>query len=144
MKFLKIITHPILLVTSFSFVVISGDKFSWFYIIIVLLSLIQLKIHAIAAIFGLILLFAGLGARLSNRVKNIFFISGATLLMLSLLIFFESGKSYNEWNTFSDRTSQISMGVFIIFWIIFFIKHLVGLAKDLNKKKNNSMGLQRI
>lgn len=135
MKLFKIITHPVLLTISFCFIVISGEKLSWFYGLIVLIGLALLSLHSILGTLGMLVLLILPSASLSSKIKHSIYLLGACLLILSLVAFFVNDTAHYNWGTFDDATSRFTLTLFGVLWILFTTKHLISLSKPLLKKR---------
>ena len=134
MKFIKILTHPILLIISFSMIIIIGQKFSGFYIMYVFMALFELHIHAVWAFIGAILLAVGHQRKENDKAKGMISITGSLLLVLSVFTFFYNDKDHYNWDTFNQARSLISLGIFGMFWIVFVIRNMTSIMK-FNKQK---------
>lgn len=141
MKLFKIITHPVLLTISFCFIVISGEKLSWFYALIVLIGLGGLYLHSILGTLGMLVLLILPSASLSSTIKHSMYLLGACLLILSLVAFFVNDTAHYNWSTFDDATSRFTFTLFGVLWTLFTAKQLIGLSKTLLKKKSNEVSL---
>ena len=56
MKTFNILTHPLLLITSFLFILISGEHLGGFYLMYILIALPHGGIHSLLALTGIVLL----------------------------------------------------------------------------------------
>lgn len=133
MKLINVLTHSVLLAISFSFIVISGEKFSWFYVIILLIGITQFYIHAILGLTGILFLLILPSFNVSKLRTHCLNLFGGLLIFLSLFSFFENDTSKYNWPTFSDPISRFTLVLFGILWTVFVIKHTTGLAKLLFK-----------
>ena len=137
MKALKILTHPILLIISFLFVLISGEHLGGFYALYLLLALPHGGIHSLIALIGILVLVIGYNvySRKPGLVQNILNIIGALLLVLSLASFFFSDKEGYNYGTFYQIVPVISLSLFGLLTLLFLIKNLVQIF---NKRRMNT------
>ena len=143
MKFIKILTHPILLIISFSMIIIIGQKFSGFYIMYVFMALFEFHIHAVWAFIAAILLAVGHQMKENDKAKGMINIAGSLLLMVSLITFFYNDKDHYNWDTFQETKSLVSLGIFGLLWTLFVFKNIIPI-KRLNKTENSSTRLSNI
>lgn len=137
MKAIKIITHPVLLIISFLFILISGQHFGGFYLLYLLMALPHLGVHAILAMTGiLLLLFSYLRFGRQNKyfIEPLINIIGAGCLVFSLYLFFNNDKKgYND-GTFEQLVPQITLVLFGLLTIVFVLKNLIRTS---SKKPSN-------
>lgn len=115
MRAMKIIGHPVLILTVFLLILISGKAFGGPYIIYILMGLARLNDYAIIGFLGLTSLVISHNIGNYNNhlwIKPSLTLFGIFLLVLSLYIFFENDSmQYNE-NTFEQTVPIISFMVF--------------------------------
>jgi hypothetical protein len=128
MKAIKIITHPILLIISFLFILISGQHFGGFYLLYLIMGLPHFGLHAILASVGILLLifsYLKFGRTGKNIMAIIFNIIGSGCLVLSLIRFFYNDrKGYNN-GTFDQLMPQITLVIFGLLTIAFAINNII-------------------
>lgn len=116
MKVIHIITHPVTLIVSFLFILISGEHWGGFYILYLLLALPHGGMHALLGLVGTILLCVAIYQRNKinkHRDSSLLCIGGALLMAGSLLSFFmQRGGEYN-YGTFTQTVPVISLIVFV-------------------------------
>lgn len=113
MKLIKIIGHPVLVMSMFLLLIISGESFGGFYLIFLLLGLPHGVPHALIAIGGLATMLAGYKVyrKEFNPIKPLLYILGNTLMIFALVTFFQDSKGYND-GTFHQGVPLVS---FILF-----------------------------
>jgi hypothetical protein len=128
MKAIKIITHPVLLIISFLFILISGQHLGGFYLLYLLLALPHLGIHAVSAIIGIILLlfrYFKFNRQRKYIIEPVINIIGAGCLVFSLYKFFNNDKQgYND-GTFEELVPQITLVLFGLLTIAFVINKII-------------------
>jgi len=140
MKLLNILAHPVLLIISFSLVLVIGEKFSGFYIVYILMALIELYLHAIWAVIGALLL--AVGHQMLDKTRRVINIAGSLFLVLSLFTFFYNDKDHYNWDTFYHVKSLVSLGIFGLLWLVFVLKN-ISLVKRLDQRENTSTLLSK-
>lgn len=137
MKAIKIITHPVLLIISFLFILISGKSFGGFYMLYLLLALPHGGVHSLVAVAGILLLvFALVRFRRENKymIEAIINIIGAACLVISLFLFFNKDKSgYNE-GTFEQIVPQMTL---LLFGLLVLSFALFNIIRSLSRKPTN-------
>jgi hypothetical protein len=139
MKVLKILSHPILLAISFSFILVVGEKLSWFYIVAVMLGIVQGMLHSIFGVTGLLAILILPSFKLPGATKHILSIVGALLLAISLLVFFTSDKGNRNSSSFSEPASLTTLILFCTLWIIFVLQNLRSLASELVHRNRDTL-----
>ena len=118
MKAIQIITHPVTLIISFLFILISGEHLGGFYMLYLLLALPYGGLHAVLGFVGIITLIVTLNKTLQIKAhKNTLLLRllGVLFLVASLLAFFmQKGGGYN-YGTFSQLMPIITLIFFIFF-----------------------------
>jgi len=127
MKALNIATHPVLLIVSFLFILISGEHLGGFYALYLLLALPHGWLHSILAVAGILILALSFNLKKNGRVisNNILNIVGAILLVLSIVVFFYADKEGYNYGTFYQTVPIISLVLFGSLTLLFIIKNLV-------------------
>ncbi len=131
MKAIKILTHPVLLIGSFLFVLISGEHFGGFYILYLLLALPHGGVHAMLALAGvLLILFSYIKFKRSKKylIEPVLNIIGAACLSLSLFFFFYNDRQGYNAGTFDQLVPQVTFVLFGLLTIGFVIDNLTGSA----------------
>ena len=139
MKLFKFISHPYLLIASFSAIMISGQHFGGFYLLYVLLALPHAAVHSLLALLGIVLLCVSynrfsinktnLMACLINLVANI-------LLLLSLFFFFHNDVERYNYATFHQTIPQITLTIFFVISVVSFLDNLISVFRNREKKHN--------
>lgn len=113
MKLIKIIGHPVLVMSMFLLLLISGESFGGFYFIFLLLGLPHGVPHAILAFAGLIAMFIGykIYRKHFNPIKPLLYLIGNALMIFALVTFFEDSKGYT-YSTFHQAVPLISFSLF--------------------------------
>jgi hypothetical protein len=130
MKAIKIITHPILLIISFLFILISGQHFGGFYLFYLLMALPHLGLHAVLALSGILLLifsYLKFGRHGKNITAIIFNFIGAGCLVLSLIRFFYNDKQGYNNGTFEQLMPQVTLVLFGLLTIAFVINNIINI-----------------
>lgn len=128
MKTIKIITHPVVLISSFLFILISGEHFGGFYLLYLLMALPHGSIHSLLAVTGIGLLVASyIKFRRENKfvVEAIINILGAACLILSLFVFFYNDSSGYNRGTFEQWVPQMTLLLFGLLIIAFALYNIV-------------------
>jgi len=128
MKAIKIITHPVLLILSFLFILISGEHLGGFYLLYLLLALPHGGIHALVALVGIsMLIFTYIKFNRENRyiIEAIINMAGAACLVVSLFLFFFNDRSGYNAGTFEQLMPQITLVLFGLLVIAFALFNIV-------------------
>ena len=126
MKFITYITHPLLIVTYFLLILISGESNAGFYCFYILLALPHGGIHAVLGFAGLGLLifsYAKYKNTFNYLIESILNISGALLLIFSLFTFFYNDVDHYNYGTFNETVPLIILIIFLLIVVIFLIKN---------------------
>ncbi len=132
MKTFNIITHPLLLIASFLFILISGEHLGGFYLMYILIALPHGGIHALLALTGIVLLVFSYS--IYKRANKIFLVPtldilGVCCLVFSLFFFFHRDKrGYND-GTFEQLVPQITLVLFSLLSLLFIIKNVARISK---------------
>lgn len=132
MKWINIITHPILVLVLFCGILISGEHFGGFYLMYILMALPHGGIHALIALLGigLILLCYGMYKRKSQfAIDPLLNVLGVFSLYISLWLFFYNTWDYNE-ATFHQTIPVIILTLFIMISLAFLIRSIACFAKS--------------
>lgn len=128
MKLIQIITHPFLVLLSFMFIIICGQQFVGFYLLYILLALPHGGIHSILAILGIgiiIFTYAKYKNYFDYQIESILNISGALLLISSLVIFFYNDVEHYNYGTFKESVPLIILILFLIIVLMFIIRNFI-------------------
>jgi hypothetical protein len=122
------LTHPVLIATSFCFIIISGEAMGGFYLLYLLFGLMHGGLHSIIGFAGIILLL--ISTSLSDmKLRILLRIAGLCCMITSLIRFFtQPGGSYN-FDTFYQTTPLISLGIFCILSLIFLFANISTLIR---------------
>ena len=117
MKIIKILGHPIVLVTIFLLLIIEGAHFGGFYLLYLLLAIPHGATYAIMAIAGIILIVIAKGfiPDNSNKLRAVLYLLGLLIMNASLVLFFSRNEKTGNMETFQGGVPLIS---FIIFGVI--------------------------
>jgi amino acid transporter len=136
MKLLKIIGHPVLVMSMFLLVLISGQALGGPYMLYLILGLPQGADYAVTGVIGLICLFVSYKIyRGENKhwIKPVLGLFGILLLLFSLYIFFYKDKMRYNYNTFEQSVPIISLALLAICIVSGLVLYLLQLF-DLLKK----------
>lgn len=136
MKAIKILGHPIALMSMFLLLMIEGDNFGGFYLLYLLLAAPHGAPYAIVALLGLIAVFTGYKMQRGKFqvVRPVLQLVGLGLMLISLLLFFVKG---NKSETFSEAVPLFSFLLFAVIAICFLIRALLQLFQaNLDKDQN--------
>jgi hypothetical protein len=122
MKIIKILTHPLLVLLSFSFIMISGESFGGPYILYIAMALPHGSSHAILAIIGAVLIVCS-ELKLKNFLAVAFNGVGVTCLLCSLYSFF-TRSDYNN-DTFNQTVPLITLYTFGILAVGLLLRSLI-------------------
>lgn len=132
MKTIKIISHPVTLITCFLLVLISGQHLGGFYLLYILLGLPHGAIHSILATAGIaIILFSSYKYKreFNYLIEPILNMTGVTMLSFSLLVFFVNDKERYNYSTFDQTVPVISLILFGIVALSFSLYNLISLFR---------------
>ena len=134
MKIIKILGHPIVLVTIFLLLIIEGAHFGGFYLLYLLLAIPHGATYAIMAIAGIILIVIAKGfiTNNSNKLRAVLYLLGLLIMNASLVLFFSRDEKTGNMETFQGGVPLIS---FIIFGVIM-LCFLVNIFMDLSKYRS--------
>lgn len=113
MKFIKIFGHPVLVMSLFLLLLISGRSFGGFYAIYILMGLLVGSIDSIVSLVGLGIMLLGYKLFRSHYhpVKSLLYIIGNSVMIFALVTFFKITKGYND-GTFEQTIPLISFGIY--------------------------------
>ncbi len=113
MKLIKIIGHPILVLSIFLLLLISGESFGGFYLLYICLGLPHGVPHAIIAVAAVASMVVGFNIQKKQPglIKPLLYLFGIGLMLLALITFFSDSKGYND-GTFRQTAPLISFGIF--------------------------------
>lgn len=113
MKIIKIIGHPVSVMSMYLLLLISGQSFGGFYILYIFLGLPHGVPDAIVSTFGLGTMFLGykIYRKEFNPVKPLLYIIGNAVMILGLILFFQNTKGYND-ATFHQAFPLFTFAVF--------------------------------
>jgi membrane-bound ClpP family serine protease len=138
MKAIRIITHPYTTIISFCMIMISGQHLGGFYLLYLLLALPHGGIHALLALFGVMLLLISYNKYKRKKlylIENIINVIGIILLILSLYLFFYNDKEHYNYSTFYQLLPQITLIIFSIIAVVFLFDNLTHLFKNTTDTK---------
>lgn len=113
MKLIQWIGHPVVLVIIYLLLIIEGDNFGGFYLLYLVLSLPHGVAYAVVAALGIAGVIVAFNMHLPRfaLLKTVLYLLGFCLMILSLLLFFARGYS---WETFQ---LGIPLSTFILFGV---------------------------
>lgn len=135
MKALKVLTHPLSLVICFLLIMISGEHLGGFYLLYLLLALPHGSLYSLLGISGALILlvnYYGMKKVLSRYFFIFINIAGSFLLAWSLYTFFKNDTGHYNYGTFSQAVPIITLTLFGIVFISFFINNLWRLTNRVN------------
>ena len=135
MKVFKILTHPVLLIISFLFILISGEHLGGFYALYILLALPHGWLHSLLALIGIIILILSYNVYKNKASGNILNIAGAVMLVFSIVTFFYADKEGYNYGTFYQTMPIISLVLFGLLALLFILKNVV---ESFSKKRLNT------
>lgn len=130
MKAIKIITHPLLLISSFCLIIISGEHWGGFYLLYLLMALPHFGIHALLGVAGIIFLLFSLHnfeRRYKEILTGICKMSGVACLIFSVVFFFCADKKGYNTGTFEQVIPLISVIIFAVLALIFIVDYMAGV-----------------
>lgn len=138
MKIIKVIGHPVLVMSLFLLLLISGESFGGFYVIYLLLGLPHGVPDAIVGIAGLGAMLAGYKVYRSryHPLKPLLYIAANGIMIWSLVLFFQSSKGYND-PTFHQTVPILSFclfGLCVLCNLVLSVIILLGKGFDRNGK----------
>ena len=135
MKAIKIIGHPVLLMSLFLLLIIEGDQFGGLYLLYLVLALPQGAPYAIAALCGLAFVFAGYKVYRTRKhfLKPVFYLTGFLFMLISLIVFFSKG---NKWETFGLTIPLLSFIIFGVSSVCFILNSLTLFMHNGDGKKH--------
>lgn len=125
MKVIKILGHPIVVMSLFLLVIIEGVHFGGFYLLYLLIGLMYAAPFSLAAVAGIALKVVAYNLTLEKRpvLKPVLYLAGWLLFILSYALFFnDSGNNHRE--TFETTAPFISFLLFSAGSLCFFINLL--------------------
>ena len=137
MKSINIINNPVVLVTVFCLILISGEHWGGFYLLYILLGLPHGALHSIAAVAGItILLFSNYKYKrtFTHVAEPLINITGVVLLGLSLFFFFYTDSNQYNHSTFRETVPLIILALFTLLAVSFFIINLMKLSSGMFSK----------
>ncbi len=136
MKLLKIIGHPVAIISVFLLVMISGESFGVPYLLYLILALPHGGSYALLAVGGILLLSFSSNREVKWRILNpVLRLVGILLLILSLYVFFQCSRGHYNANTFEQTVPILSLVVLSIFM---FSGIIVNILQLLNRNDHNT------
>jgi hypothetical protein len=137
MKVIKIIGHPVLVMSLFLVLLISGRSFGGFFMLYIIMGLPAGTSDSILSIIGLSIMFTGykIYRKYYHPLKPILYIIGNSVMLIALATFFKVTKGYNI-STFEQTLPILSFifyGVSVICNIVFSINLLFTKCVQSNK-----------
>lgn len=122
-KTINVISHPLLIILFFCFLIISGEESAAFYITILMRGLPYHVLQSYLGFSGIILMITGwlLQKKKGSYIVNVV---GAFALLASLVIFFlQPGGSYN-YNTFRELVPLLLLSLFLLLIALFISRNV--------------------
>lgn len=117
MKAIQLINHPVTIIISFLFILISGEHWGGFYMLYLLLALPHGGLHALLGFAGVLMLVVAMNKKIQisrNKNSSLLRLFGVLFLIASLLSFFtQKGAEYN-YGTFNQLMPVITLVLFIV------------------------------
>ncbi|HEV7333125.1 MAG TPA: hypothetical protein VGN63_18970 [Flavisolibacter sp.] len=131
MKLLHILGHPVVVITLFCLLLVSGEHFGGVYLLYILLALPHGALHALLAIGGVLLVLSGYQLRSGKRRVLSFVVSvmGLLLMLSSLVVFFGNDKEGYNRATFSQGiplVSYILFGISMLCYVVILFLSISG------------------
>lgn len=142
MKALKIIGHPVLIMSLFMLILISGEAFGGPYLLYLILGLPHGVDYAVIGFLGLVCLFVSykiFRGKGRNWLKPTLNLIGILLLLLSLYIFFINDRMRYNYNTFSQSVPMVSLILFGISVVCGIIINGLSLIITIPKKNGSHL-----
>lgn len=113
MKIIKVVGHPVMVMSLFLLLLISGESFGGFYVLYILLGLPHGVPHALLAVLGIGVMLTGykIYQGQTHPLKSLLYLAGNGLMFFALLTFFAASKGYND-PTFHQPAPLISFLLF--------------------------------
>lgn len=142
MKIIKILGHPIVLVTIFLLLIIEGAHFGGFYLLYLLLAIPHGATYAIMAIAGIILIVIAKGfiTDNSNKLRAVLYLLGLLIMNASLLLFFSRNEKTGNLETFQGGVPLISFIIFGVIMLCFLINIIMDLSKYRSALTSTTLG----
>lgn len=132
MKTISIITHPLFIICSFVFILISGESFGGFYALYLLMALPYGSLYAILAVIGIALMVVNrviLHGKNKPIIESILNIISIGFLIASLVAFFYNDKSHYNSNTFLQAVPQITLLIFGLLTVVFLLYNVKTISQ---------------
>jgi len=132
MKAIKIIGHPVFLISIFLLFIIEGDHFGGFYLLFLLFALPHGALYAITAIAGIASLLGGYQTK-NIKWRQIFYVAGLILMTISLFIFFNKSDKTGVDATFRDTIPLLSFMLLCLSATCFVARFFINGIKTYSK-----------
>lgn len=142
MKTIKVITHPVVLILSFLFILISGEHFGGFYMLYLLMALPHGGMHSLLALSGIVILLISYQRfKRENKyvAETIINIAGTGCLVASLFFFFLNDKSDYNGGSFEQWAPRITLILFGLLVIAFALFNVIRSISGKLSQKNLSV-----
>ena len=142
MKIIKILGHPIVLVTIFLLLIIEGAHFGGFYLLYLLLAIPHGATYAIMAVTGIILIVIAKGfiTNNSNKLRAVLYLLGLLIMNASLVLFFSRNEKTGNMETFQGGVPLISFIVFGLIMLCFLVNIIMDLSKYRSALTSTTLG----
>lgn len=120
MKAIKVIGHPVLLMSIYLLLIIEGQHFGGVYLLYLVLSIPQGAPYGLLALTGLLLVFTGYKVfrQRLNIIKPLLYIIGFLVMVFSLILFFSKGYNWNTFELIIPVVSFLLFGICSVFYLI--------------------------
>ncbi|MDQ3681601.1 MAG: hypothetical protein M3352_00845 [Bacteroidota bacterium] len=146
MKILKIVGHPVLIMSMFLLILISGEAFGGPYLLYLILGLPHGTDHAIVGFLGLFCLFTSYKIYRNKKEhwsKPALALMGMLGLLFSLYIFFSNDKMRYNYSTFEQTVPLFSLALFGLCIICGLIINGFKLIDSIGRRSNTPMDTMR-
>lgn len=127
-SFVKIVSHPLVILFSFLLLIIEGEQISGFFFQFLLTGNVWIKNFSIVGIIGLSVLFSSVLLRSNkfNTIRSYLSIIGVIMMILSLILFFAGDKTRYYFKTFHLTLPVLLLVFFVIISLVSIIRNFYG------------------
>lgn len=137
MKVINFIGHPVLVMSIYLLIMISGEHFGGFYLLYILMGLPNGASHALLATCGLAILLISykIYRTKPHILKPVSTMLGLSVMVLALITFFENSQGYND-DTFYQTFPLITMFLFALCVFCCIVQSIGNLFRVLKAPKD--------
>ncbi len=142
MKALKIIGHPVLIISIFLLILISGQAFGGPYLLYLILGLPHGATYAVSGFVGLVCLFISYKiyrGEPTHWIKPALALTGIGGLLYSLYVFFADDRLHYNYSTFEQSVPLLSLILFGVSIACGIVISVFTLIEFISKKDNSSV-----